>query len=466
MQGTCQLDRYDRQLRVWGAWGQSLLENAHICLIGSETVLLQETVKHLVLLGISNFTWLNQREESVDPKPRSSELFFKDLLNEMSQLRSDEIHISKTSSYQDIKDYSKFNVIIALNGNDTDNIVLHQSQINLPPVLTARTAGFYGFLKLTLSEPHFVLDPHNEYQKADLRIDQPWPTLQKYIDNINMKGMDIKDAIKYPYPVILAKMLQELMRLGVPTINTNVIKKSLENIYCNEWVYKGSEGVNYREAQRFASRTIVRPDHDQFIKELKEKICPYLITQSEVQKDKWCDPINKKICYLIIELIEFIKETQMGLPLQGDFPDMESDTSEYQKLKTIYNHHRTQYLDLFESKLRKNPMYDSINRQLIEIFCKYILDLTIVKPLEHGEIPESSELYEILTQSINVRCSTQVQKGKFHKIFEPSLFCVDVFLAGLISQETIKLITHQFVPINNTFVYDGYTGTFTEVIRV
>ena len=465
MKSVNQLSLYDRQLRIWGTWGQSLLEKAHICLIGPESALLQETVKHLVLLGISNFTWLYQQVDFIKPGSLPSELFFKDLVNDMSQLRSEKIHICRVLSQQEITDYSKFHAIIILNSNDEDDTISYQSQTNLPPILTVRTAGFYGFLKLTLSEPHFVLDPHNEYQKVDLRLDQPWQTLQKYIDDIELKGISIDDAAKYPYPVILAKVLQELIRRDTSTINSTMIKNSLQEIYCDEWVHKGYESMNYLEAQRFASRTIVKPEHDQFIKTLNEKVYPYLTTQMGISKGKWCDPLNKKIRCLIIALVKFIEETGMGLPLQGDFPDMECDNSEYQKLKTIYDIQRSHYIDMLEHKLRQDPINDFIDRQLVEIFCKNILDLTIIKPPKNGETPTSSILYDALTQNHNGRCTMQVEKYKFHKISEPSLFCVDVFLAGMVSQEIIKLITHQFVPIDNTFVYDGYDGTFTDIIR-
>jgi len=32
------------------------------------------------------------------------------------------------------------------------------------------------------------------------------------------------------------------------------------------------------------------------------------------------------------------------------------------------------------------------------------------------------------------------------------------FIGGVAAQEAIKLITHQYVPLNNTYVFDGNTG--------
>uniref|UniRef100_A0A8D8IBP2 Nedd8-activating enzyme E1 regulatory subunit n=1 Tax=Culex pipiens TaxID=7175 RepID=A0A8D8IBP2_CULPI len=47
--------KYDRQIRLWGEHGQTLLENAQICLINA-TALGTEILKGVVLPGIGGFT--------------------------------------------------------------------------------------------------------------------------------------------------------------------------------------------------------------------------------------------------------------------------------------------------------------------------------------------------------------------------------------------------------------------------
>jgi amyloid beta precursor protein binding protein 1 len=37
------------------------------------------------------------------------------------------------------------------------------------------------------------------------------------------------------------------------------------------------------------------------------------------------------------------------------------------------------------------------------------------------------------------------------------LHSVSAMIGGLVAQETIKFITHQYKPINNTFIYDAVT---------
>lgn len=51
-------DKYDRQLRLWGANGQRALMDSHILLINADSVG-TETLKNLVLPGVGNFTVLD-----------------------------------------------------------------------------------------------------------------------------------------------------------------------------------------------------------------------------------------------------------------------------------------------------------------------------------------------------------------------------------------------------------------------
>jgi NEDD8-activating enzyme E1 regulatory subunit len=53
-------DKYDRQLRLWGPYGQRKLMESHILIIGADAVA-TETLKNLVLPGIGCFTILDDR---------------------------------------------------------------------------------------------------------------------------------------------------------------------------------------------------------------------------------------------------------------------------------------------------------------------------------------------------------------------------------------------------------------------
>jgi amyloid beta precursor protein binding protein 1 len=102
-------DKYDRQLRLWGANGQRRLMTSHILLIHANGVG-AETLKNLVLPGIGNFTILddyivNNNDLScnffTDPssigKPRAEVV--RDLLCEMNP---DVQGFSRVANFQNI----------------------------------------------------------------------------------------------------------------------------------------------------------------------------------------------------------------------------------------------------------------------------------------------------------------------------------------------------------------------------
>ena len=99
------MDRYDRQLRLWGKSGQQQLESAHVCIVGKETALLQETLKNLVLAGVSKFTWCCPERETrkyeadgssnSGPKQVTS-LFYADIVSDLNPLHpTGKVHIEQ-----------------------------------------------------------------------------------------------------------------------------------------------------------------------------------------------------------------------------------------------------------------------------------------------------------------------------------------------------------------------------------
>lgn len=65
-------DKYDRQLRLWGAGGQRKLMNSHILLVNADAVG-TETLKNLVLPGVGKFTILD--DKTLSPQDASVNFF-------------------------------------------------------------------------------------------------------------------------------------------------------------------------------------------------------------------------------------------------------------------------------------------------------------------------------------------------------------------------------------------------------
>ena len=77
-------DKYDRQLRLWGAGGQRKLMNSHILLINADAAG-TETLKNLVLPGVGKFTILDNKV--VTPQDVSVNFFLPE--KELGKFRAD-----------------------------------------------------------------------------------------------------------------------------------------------------------------------------------------------------------------------------------------------------------------------------------------------------------------------------------------------------------------------------------------
>ena len=56
---------------------------------------------------------------------------------------------------------------------------------------------------------HTVIETHPDNQLPDLRLDQPFPSLKKYVDSIDLEAMEYKDHAHVPYLIVLYKYLQQ-----------------------------------------------------------------------------------------------------------------------------------------------------------------------------------------------------------------------------------------------------------------
>lgn len=71
--------------------------------------------------------------------------------------------------------------------------------------MSVQTTGFLGWIRLQLNE-HVIIESHPDNEKNDLRLDVPFPELQKHMNEINLKVRE--DVVKTPWLIVLYKALQ------------------------------------------------------------------------------------------------------------------------------------------------------------------------------------------------------------------------------------------------------------------
>ena len=148
------------------------------------------------------------------------------------------------------------------------------------------------------------------------------------------------------------------------------------------------------------------------------------------------------------------------LPLCGEIPDMESDTQIYNKLKSIYKEKADEDCKIVNNMVVANKL--NISKDLIRCFCKNIRYMTCIKPSKRKIhcIFDSSDL--LLRDLLELQYGS-VLNIELDENFKSALlvnpYPTSALIGGIVAQEAIKLLTHQYIPIDNTLVYDGLKNT-------
>ena len=57
-------------------------------------------------------------------------------------------------------------------------------------------------------EEHTIIESHPDNEMPDLRLDRPFPALEKYFDSIVLENLEFKEHSHVPYVLLLYKYLQ------------------------------------------------------------------------------------------------------------------------------------------------------------------------------------------------------------------------------------------------------------------
>lgn len=192
------MERYDRQVRLWGEHGQTKFSNSKVCLISCDSLGL-EILKGLCLAGIGSFTILDSHKLTADNVgcsflPSTSvgksrgESARSVLLDMNSDVNGDIFpletylpHVTTTvqstmdpkvqeddSVNKDLEFWKQFNCIIVCG-------TLYTGQIRRlaklcwslnTPLIICKSLGFFGSLRIQLKE-HTVLDTHPDWRPPD-----------------------------------------------------------------------------------------------------------------------------------------------------------------------------------------------------------------------------------------------------------------------------------------------------------
>lgn len=514
--------KYDRQLRLWGEEGQALLEGARICLLNASATGC-EILKNLVLPGIGHITIVDAHKVTaadfnnffiVDGsigKSRAA-VTCENLLELNALVHGDFLEEDPVNLIEKQIDYFKKFTLVISEFLPLDSLLklskyLYSHDI---PLVVAHSFGLIGYLRVVVPQ-HLVVQSKPDHPLDDLRIANPWPELLQYAESIVWDKLDSLQHSHVPYPLILVTQLRKWMAAngGQPPKTSDQKKAYKHDILKAKFKV---EEENFDEAYNNAHKYLVPAEIPSTIKSILEDAhCQHL---NEHSKPFWIlaaalrEFVNENKCLPLIGSIPDMASTTEGyLTLQKLYQDKAAKDVETIKSKV-------------EAILKKlNRPSGSISDEEVKKFCKnsYFLHCINYRSLEqewtastvkgslitselangafmpnnmpwyvalravfeyhrkHGKFPgaskesvevlakEATEVQQIATDFLKVCGHTGDFEDSYAKELcrfgNSELHAVAGMMGGIGSQEVIKLITHQYLPMDNTMILNGIIST-------
>uniref|UniRef100_A0A8B9HBS9 NEDD8-activating enzyme E1 regulatory subunit n=1 Tax=Astyanax mexicanus TaxID=7994 RepID=A0A8B9HBS9_ASTMX len=487
-QKTNKEQRYDRQLRLWGDHGQEALENAHTCLLNASATG-TEILKNLILPGIGAFTIVDGHKvtgEDVGNKAQAATEFLQELNSDVSGNFVEESPDKLLDN--DPEFFHRFSLVIGVQLPESTcqrlGAVLWSAGV---PFLVCRTYGLVGYMRLVVKE-HTVVESHPDNALEDLRLDQPFTELRNHISSYHLDSMDKKHNCQLPKNYKEKEVFRQLIRDGIRK-NENGAPEEEENF-------------------------------DEAIKNVNTALNPTKIssTVDDIFNCVQCENITSQTSafwMMARGVRDFVQNEGNGsLPVRGTIPDMIADSDKFINLQNVYREKALQDAAVVSKHIQSHlqAVGKVINTNKIQfLHCAAFLRVVRCRSLAEEystdtfqkdtitscmDSPDSEMVLYLMLRSVdrfyqqhsrypgvyNYQVEEDISKLKLcvNSLLQEHGLSVNVkddyvhefcrygaaephtvasFLGGAAAQEAIKLITHQFVPFNNTFIYNAMSQT-------
>lgn len=509
-QNGVKTEKYDRQLRLWASNGQGNIENCHICLIGVTTTN-TELLKNLILPGCGEFTIIDHDLS----KDLSHNFFWSEDSSILDNLRDlnpgvkghfIEKPIDNLIDDENLSFWQQFSIVIM-----DDSILSYEHEKTLIdtlweagiPIVKNVSYGFYGMTRVIVKE-HSIIETHPE-SLVDLRVENPWPELEEYVDSIDLDSLDEVDHAHIPYVIILIKLLKNWKLAHDHQCPSQKNRADFKRLI--EQLSRSPNEINFQEAIQFSHRATNPP---------VLKLCVADIIETSPDPD-----LSTPLFWIYTKALQnFMNKNGGQLPLSGVLPDMASDTLSYVKLQQLYKSKFNRDRDAFLEEVR--ALISNIGRpdeeasqELANTFCKnsrfiavqtgskdhlsekvltemksnhfqlnyfriYLAFLSVER-LKKGnsalrEFAVDNNLL-LLTEALEFifkehSIDLELFDQEFHDILKEfartggtELHNIASLMGGIGSQEALKFITGQYLPIDNMVIFDGIVS-HTETIKL
>ncbi|KAJ4418991.1 hypothetical protein N0V82_005216 [Gnomoniopsis sp. IMI 355080] len=508
--------KYDRQLRLWAASGQAALESANILLFNTGTGTVGvETLKNLVLPGIGKFTIID--DAVVDEADLGVNFFLdEDSLGKSRAQSCTELLLELNPEVQGdwfpkthpldlaqiLSQVPVFTVILHTFPIDPDHLKILQDYgtQHLTPLFAVHSVGLYSYFRISLPGSFPVVDTHpDETATTDLRLLSPWPELQEFSREMTKEidTMDNHDHGHIPYLVILLHFLEKWKETHGNYPTTYSEKTQFRKMVAAGARTDNPEGgeENFDEAVAAVVKTVVPARLPSSLKEVFD----YRHEVSTGQKASF---------WIIADAIEAFYRKHGNLPLPGNVPDMKAQSKVYIQLQSIYKTKaRKDFAEVLET-VKQSPGGENVDPEEVALFCKnaafvklinagsedadHLAKITeaelandetaemammplslipvylVLSATSHNPKVSSEEILKTIGNMAPdaVRNERVVQASKeIARAGGGELHNTSALTGGMVAQEMIKVITKQYIPVDNTCIFDGMTSR-AQVLRL
>jgi amyloid beta precursor protein binding protein 1 len=382
------------------------------------------------------------------------------------------------------------------------------------PLISLQSIGFYSTFSLQLPSDFPIVDTHPDPDSTqDLRLLAPWPELSAHVSSSigpDITKLDDHDHGHVPYVLLLLHYLDEWRKTSTNNTHPCTFKektafRALVSSGARTLNPEGGE-ENYDEAAAAVLKTITPSAIGSGCREMLE-------IASRMKTD-----MHTPNFWLIAKAIKAFYEKHNVLPLPGSLPDMKAKSADYVKLQNIYKAKArndvaevTASVRNLELELERPQVVPDAE---IEAFCKNASHVKVVRGTPLPDISQfsdsgaggkggkaSSRILDLLEQCeddvdslmplwLALQLSRTGDFASAHllqseipasskptdwgdltthpllsahlteiaRIAGGELHNISSITGGMVAQEAIKIITRQYVPVNNTCVFDGIKG--------
>lgn len=363
------------------------------------------------------------------------------------------------------------------------SLICEYAQRNSTPLMYIQSAGFYSTFSVQLPLIFPLVDTHPDPDTTqDLRLLAPWPELSAAVKTLgDLDKLDDHDHSHIPYIMILMYYLDR-WRENNDGRNPDTFK----------------DKTKFRDLIRGAARTNTaeggEENFDEAAGAVLKTVTPFSLKSGckEMFSKDACTNLTADSAnfWVIAAAIKTFYESHGVLPLPGSLPDMKARSADYIKLQNIYKSKArrdveevTQCVRGLESRIAKSspaPVEE------VEVFCKNAAHVKVLEgsllpqvKIEKGEIETSKRVVNELLNPESMLPILLAFEGdgslekmmanndkidleavnhlvaEVERVGQRELHNISSLTGGMVAQEAIKIITRQYVPVDNTCIFDG-----------